>query len=636
MDALFRKLGMDRPITRRDFLNGMAVTAASTQVTGSGWMAQAAAGAPADSGLTAENYPPLRSGLRGNYPASIAEFENLRTAKYKDFPVPAAEITESYDLVIVGAGISGLSAAHFYRKALGEDQRILILDNQDDIGGHAKRNQFEHAGKTYLGFGGTMAVATPYPYSYGAKALLSELGIEVARYPEFINHELEAKYKLGSAMFFDKEHFGEDRVVPGLGRTPWKDFFAQAPLSPAAQRDLVRLHGKNPDYMTGMTVEEKKARLAKMSYQDYLLHVAKIDPGALAVFLGDGERNNKRVDTLPALEAAQHGSIGFNGLGLKLEETYNEGSFFFHFPDGNASVARLLVSRLVPGALPGDQSMNTIVGARLDYSKLDAEGSTMRIRLNSPVVRVKHEGSPGNARWLDIAYRQNASGKLCAVRARNCILACYNRLIPYLVPEIPERQKQALLYPVKVPMVYTNVLLRRWTPFVKLGISRFSAPGMFYPHVQLNPGTTVGGYSGVAAPEEPILVNMIANPNKPGLPRKEQNRAGQQELLTASFQKFELDLRQQLTRMLAGTDFDPAEDILAVTVNRWPYGYAYTYDSLADPDVPPEERPHILGRQRFGLVSIANSDAGAAAFTNQAMDEANRAVEELLVRQGLT
>jgi spermidine dehydrogenase len=636
MDALFRKLGMDRPITRRDFLNGMAVTAASTQVTGSGWMAQAAAAAPADSGLTAENYPPLRSGLRGNYPASISEFENLRTGKYKAFPVPAAEITESYDLVIVGAGISGLSAAHFYRKALGEDQRILILDNQDDIGGHAKRNQFEHAGKTYLGFGGTMAVATPYPYSYGAKALLAELGIEVARYPEFINHELETKYKLGSAMFFDKEHFGEDRVVPGLGRTPWKDFFAKAPLSPAAQRDLVRLHGKNRDYMAGMTVEEKKARLAKMSYQDYLLHVAKIDPGALPVFLGDGERNNKRVDTLPALEAAQHGSIGFNGLGLKLEETYNEGSFFFHFPDGNASVARLLVSRLVPGALPGDQSMNTIVGARLDYSKLDAEGSTMRIRLNSPVVRVKHEGSLESATWVDIAYRQNGNGKLCAVRARNCILACYNRLIPYLAPEIPERQKEALLYPIKVPMVYTNVLLKRWTSFAKLGISRFSAPGMFYPHAQLDPGTTVGGYSGVSTPEEPILVHMIANPNKPGLPRKEQNRAGQQELLTASFQKFELDVRQQLTRMLAGTDFDPAEDILAITVNRWPYGYAYTYDSLGDPDVPPEERPHILGRHRFGLISIANSDAGAAAFTNQAMDEANRAVEELLVRQGLT
>ena len=295
-------------------------------------------------------------------------------------------------------------------------------------------------------------------------------------------------------------------VVPGLGRTPWKEFFAKAPLSEAAQRDLVRLHRKNPDYMAGMTVEEKKAKLARMSYQDYLLHVAKMDVGALPVFLGDGERNNKRVDTLPALEAAEHGSIGFNGLGLKLEETYNEGSFFFHFPDGNASIARLLVSRLVPAALPGNQNMNTIVGLTLDYSKLDVDGSSMRIRLSSPVVRVKHEGVPESATWVDIAYRQN--GKLHAVRGRNSILACYNRLIPYLASEIPEKQKAVLFYPVKVPMVYTNVLLKRWTPFVKLGISHFSSPGMFYPHAQLDPGTTVGSYSGVTTPEEPILVRI--------------------------------------------------------------------------------------------------------------------------------
>jgi spermidine dehydrogenase len=131
-------------------------------------------------------------------------------------------------------------------------------------------------------------------------------------------------------------------------------------------------------------------------------------------------------------------------------------------------------------------------------------------------------------------------------------------------------------------------------------------------------------------------LRMTANPNKPGLPRREQNRAGSQQLLAMKFEDFELQIRRQLSRMLAGGGFDPAADIVAIAVNRWPYGYAYTYDTLADPEMPPEQRPHILGRQRFGLVSIANSDAGAAAFTNQAIDEANRAVQEILVAQGLT
>jgi spermidine dehydrogenase len=631
-DTEYQELGMGRAITRRDFLNGVAigVTGAYTTLNALCDEARQSAGPSGESA----NYPPVRSGLRGNYPAAVAELGQLQTGEYAEFPLASSDIQEEYDLVIVGAGISGLAAAHFYRTALGPEQRILILDNHDDFGGHAKRNEFRHGGKTFIGFGGTMAVATPFPYSYAAKSLLKELGIHIERYSEFINRDLETKYSLGSAMFYDKEHFGEDRVVTGYGRLPWKDFFARAPLSDTARADLIRLHGKNPDYMPERNVEDKRASLAKMSYQDFLLKIAKMSPDALPVFLGDGGRNNKRVDTLPALEAAAHGSVGFNGMGLKLGEEFNEGSYFFHFPDGNASIARLLVSRLAPAAVPGQPSMETVVAAPLDYSRLDLPEAAVRIRLSSPVVRVQHETATATAKWVRIAYRNN--GKVSAVRARNCILACYNRIIPYLLPEIPEDQKRALEYPVKVPMVYTNVLLRRWTAFQKLGVSRFNAPGMYYPHVSLDPGTTVGGYCGVTTPEEPILVHMVANPNRPGLPRKEQNRLGQQELLAMTFEQFELQIRAQLQRMLKTGGFDPGEDILAITVNRWPYGYAYTYDTLADPDLPQEQRPHVIGRRRFGLVSIANSDAGAAAFTNQAIDEAHRAVQELLVGQGLT
>jgi spermidine dehydrogenase len=233
-----------------------------------------------------------------------------------------------------------------------------------------------------------------------------------------------------------------------------------------------------------------------------------------------------------------------------------------------------------------------------------------------------------------IAYMN--AGTVRAARGRYCILACYNALIPFLMPEIPDRQREALSYGVKVPMMYTNLLIRRWTAWQKLGVSRISSPGMYHPSSNLDPGTRIGGYRGFTTPEEPIIVHMVRNPNKPGLPRKEQNRAGQKELLATSFEEFELKIRQQLGRMLSSGGFDPAADILAITVNRWPYGYSYTYDSLGDPDVPPEQRPHVLGRQRFGRVTIANSDAGAAAFTNQAIDEANRAVEELLLIQGLT
>jgi spermidine dehydrogenase len=624
-----RELGMHCAIARRDFLNGVAIgVPAGLSALG---LVQAQGGRAAFS-ANADGYPPLRAGLRGNYPAAVDEFDPIRQGKYTRLFISASDVQEAYDLVIVGAGISGLSAAYFYRAALGSSSRILILDNHDDFGGHAKRNEFRYGGKTFIGFGGTMGIETPYPYSYCAKALIKDLGVEVARNSEFFSRELEQNYGLGAGTFFDKEHFGDDRLVRGNPRLP--QFFMKAPLSDVAQRDLIRLHGKNPDYMAGMSQHDKRAALARMSYQDYLLNIAKINREALPFFMGNGGRNNKRVDTTPALEAAAHGLVGFNGLALDLEPAFKESTYLFHFPDGNASIARLLVGKLIPEALPGSSSMEAIVAAHPIYEKLDDPNSKTRIRLSSPVVRVEHEGAPDRSDWVRIAYRN--SGETYVVHARYCILACYNALIPSLMPELPSDQKQALAYPVKVPMVYTNVLLRKWTAFQKLGVSRISAPGMYYPSTFLDPGSTVGGYQGVTTPEEPIIFHMVANPNKPGLPRKEQNRAGQQELLSLTFDQFELKIRQQLVRMVGAGGFDPAEDIVAITVNRWPYGYAYTYDTLADPDVPPEQRPHILGRRRFGRVTIANSDAGAAAFTNQAIDEANRAVQELLQLQGLT
>jgi spermidine dehydrogenase len=220
--------------------------------------------------------------------------------------------------------------------------------------------------------------------------------------------------------------------------------------------------------------------------------------------------------------------------------------------------------------------------------------------------------------------------RLQSVVANNCILACYNMMIPYLCPELPAKQKEALSYNVKAPLVYTRVAVRNWTAFQNLGIHHIVAPGGYHSYVALDFPVSIGNYRFPARPEEPAVLFLLRTPCRPGLPRQQQYRMGRVELFTTPFATFERNIRDQLGRMLGASGFDPARDIEGITVNRWAHGYAYEYESLSDPDWPPNQRPCVIGRQRFGRIAIANSDAGASAYTNVAIDQAYRAVGELI------
>jgi spermidine dehydrogenase len=617
---------MDRAITRRDFLNGIAIGVAGASLAGA---ARKGFGAS----LPADYYPPALTGLRGSHVGSFEVAHQVRDGAFLEFPRVDVETGEEYDLVVVGGGISGLAAAYFFRKMMGADKRVLILDNHDDFGGHAKRNEFTYQGRTFIGYGGTMSISTPFPYSYVSRALVEELGIDVGRYPEFVDRDLYRKLGLSSAMFFDRESFGEDRLVPGMpsrGGKGWAEFFQKAPLSEKARADLLRLYDQREakDYLPGLAPGEKREKLARMSYQDYLLKHVGVTGEALPFLRHMSFRNNKYIDTCPALEAARSDAPGFSGLHLDETPRLEWGDYTFHFPDGNATLARLLVNRLIPRALPGDHDMESVIRARLLYQNLDESDCPVRMRLGSTVVRLEHEGPAEKADWVRLAYV--SGGKAFGVRARNAVLACYNSIIQFLMPELPERQKAALAQSAKVPLLYTNVFIRNWKAFENLGIDRVSCPGMYHSSVSLDQPVSIGGYQCPKTPEEPIVLHLSRSPAKHGvLPRREQLRAGMHELLTTSFETIELSIRDQLARMLAGGGFDSKEDILGITVNRWPHGYSYTPDTLSDPDVPDWERPHVVGRQPFGRVAIANSDAGAAAFTNTAIDEAHRAVSEL-------
>jgi spermidine dehydrogenase len=202
-------------------------------------------------------------------------------------------------------------------------------------------------------------------------------------------------------------------------------------------------------------------------------------------------------------------------------------------------------------------------------------------------------------------------------------------MIPFLCPELPDRQKQALRYLVKTPLIYANVALRNWASFNKLQVSRVQAPGSYFSSVSLNAVVDIGDYKSPRSPDDPMLIRMVRTPCQPGLSEREQHRAGHYDILGTSFETFEQKIRDQLVRILGAGGFDPDRDISAISVNRWPHGYAYEYNPLFDPDWPEAERPNVIGRTRFGRMTIANADSGAAAYTDSAIDQAHRAVQEL-------
>jgi spermidine dehydrogenase len=637
------KLGMSRPIARRDFLNGVAI-AIGALGAGAAGRALALGGSswPQD---RPDYYPPLLNGMRGSHPGS---FEAAHALRDGDFWSAASAITdtgEEYDLIVVGGGISGLAAAQFFR-AERPDARILILDNHDDFGGHAKRNEFDLDGKLHLLNGGTLEIDSPRPYSPVADGLLRSLGVEPIVLSKACDRdEVYRRLGLKHGVFFDKETFGADRLVAGapnlyegLGGS-WADFLAKAPLSPEARADILRIETARIDYLPGMTSDEKKDRLSRISYRAYLLDIAKVQPITAAFYQTHTQGEwGVGIDAVSALDCWGFYMPGFQGLNLegrtapRMSYTpagYKEtgGSYSFHFPDGNASIARLLVRSLVPGAIPGEDCRD-VVTARADYGRLDAPTNRVRIRLSSIVVRVRNSGEPASSKGVEVAYARQ--GGVYRVRGKACVLASWNMMIPYLCPELPEAQKAALHQVVKTPLVYTSVALRNWTAFQRLGVASVTAPGGYHTSFRLNWPVDIGGYAAERSPERPVLVHMTRTPCQPGLSENDQNRAGRAELLATPFETFEREIRLQLGRTLADGGFDPARDVTAITVNRWPHGYAPEWNPLWGQIYPPGQAPNEIGRARFGRIAIANSDAGAAAYTDCAIDQANRAVGELL------
>jgi len=625
-------------ITRRDFING------TLMVAGSSMLLFDANGQAAMAALSPSYYPPALTGLRGSNPGSYEHAHSRAWAGRSDWG-PTTDLKEEYDLVVVGGGLSGLSAAYFYQQEHGRDKKVLILDNCDDFGGHAKRNEHTIGGDTRLIEGGSESFEGLSGFSETVLNLLGDLGVDMDRFETAYDADFFKRHGLGAACFFNKRTFGEDKLVmhpfcdypgfvEGLMRPTlsYEVAVQQTPLSAKGKQQLLRVL-KGGQHVLKIPKEELPEYIRTHSYFDYLKNTLGVDDPVVlnmarhtAVDYGEGGTDVMSISG--ALASGALGSDPYEAWKDALEEGayqeyVNKGGdtyavkypFIHHFPDGNATIARMLVKRMIPDVGPGETA-EQIVLSRFNYSELDKPGNSARVRLNSTVVNVQHGGDPNSASDVFVDYIHD--NKSYQVKGKGVVMACYNMMIPYIVPDLPKEQDAAFRSLSKVPFQYTTVGLKNWRAMKDAGIGMAMSPGNMHQVVAMDFPVSMGGYEFTKSPDDPCVLHMRSAPlgDTIGAPQADQFREARYRMLGLQFEDCEAEIREHLSGMLPKESFDFDRDVASISVNRWAHGY-----SFGDPGA--------IGRQPFGRITIANSDANDSSSLQNAIGQAWRAVQEL-------
>lgn len=635
-------LGMHRAISRRDFINGVAVAIG----TGGAAVAHAADGAktPATAATASAAAATAGGGYAGQSLTAAAPLHARRDGAPRPTVPPFEAGGEAVDLIVVGAGISGLAAAWWYRRLVGPGARVLVLDALEQLGGHAQRNEFVASnGRRLIGYGGSEALDSPSLWSPAAHELIRDIGIDVTQFDSYYDAGFAERHGLTQhAAWYDPSVWGEGRLVRHGPETPTQDWIAQTPLNETARADLLGLLGAPTDPFPTLTRRQKRARLAHITYDQLLIDTLGLDPQVALLFnhrtrgyLGVGTDATSALDAfalgLPGFDAMQLGDevdAAMSPSGRQAKGGVDE--YINHFPDGNHSVVRALLRSLIPDALPGS-GMESLVLAERDDTQLDQPDAPVRIRLASPVVNVQHAGNLAHAPAVDVSYA-DATGALHTVRAKQVVLACFHRVLPFICPELKPAQVTALNDQVKVPLIYGTVLIRHWQAFVKAGISGFELPGHLWEEIRLDMPVSIGRYRFPDSADEPMLLHLsaVVLDGPRGRPEREQAAAGRRRLYAMSFVELERELRATLEGALGPFGFSAANDIEAITFNRWAHGYAYEYMRPWDRYWPAGPLPIHAARQGWGRIAIANADGGAYAYVQGAIDQATRAIGELL------
>jgi spermidine dehydrogenase len=624
-------LGMEAPITRRDFL-GSVLLASGSLLLGDATPAQLVAG----NEFTGFGGVGEYSNSNGNTWDVLEAGHAIRNSAYDPLPKDVVDTGETYDCVVIGGGISGLAAALFFQRDAAPGMKCLILENHPIFGGEAKQNEFLVDGKRLIAHQGSAIFQLQYPHSFLAR-FYESIGLKAPNltYQRWSGPDPEFPLSTTPYQATGLQHgqygfwFGAKFVrKPGMWLVdPVGKSLQGAPISNATRLEWLR-------WLKGEPVEKKKFERPKVEGDAISRYLDSITLEQHYI-----ERFGLSRETVRTFLSPVEG--GGSGLGPDALSGYSDYAFeMLHplpeenggsdqmFPGGNATIARLMLKTLIPNAIEGANDVQGVCRNQVNFASLDIPGSTTRIRLSSTAIHVAHDGDPNKAGSVTVAYL--SGGKLYKVKARSVVMAGGCWTTKHIVKGLPETHRTAYAQFYRSPCMMANVAVRNWRFLYQMGMTGcrwFEGIGNY---MEVRKLALTGIEESTIGPDSPIVLTLKVLYSYPGHATEEQGNQGRREMLGTSFKDYERRIREQFSEMFAGVGFDAGRDIAGIVLNRWGHAYLSPQPGFffgRDGRPAPRE---TLRSAPFGRIAFANTDLAGAMDHRYSILEAQRAVRQLL------
>lgn len=625
-------LGMDRGITRRDFLNATLLASGGMLLNPVSPAELLAANASPDSNqddFTGYGGIGDYAHSNGNTLPVLEAGHQIRDGQFENLPASVIETGEIYDCVVVGGGISGLAAALIFQRQAGAGKTCLVLDNHPIFGGEAKRNEFLVDGHRLIAHQGSAFFPVPFPHSFIGR-FYDSIGLRTPRleYQKWDGSKPEIQLSrtpyLGNAP--NATYFGPKFGQPqGLWLTdPWGKQLETAPVSAKVRAEMSKFQSagdagaRAPQY-PGDAISR---RLDAVTLEDHMIEHYGVSRDTIRAFLSPGEGAGYGLgpDALSGYTA--YAADMLHPLDIS-DETGTQ-----MFPDGNGGLARLIIKTLIPESIAGSHSLEDVCRNAVNFAALDRAGGPARIRLDSTAVWVKHDGDPAKSEFVTIAYTR--SGKTHRIKARSVVMAGGSWTTRHIVRDLPPDRVEAYSQFYRTPCLMANVAVRNWRFLYKMGISGCQWFEGLGSYMQVRKLALCGADSPTIGPDSPTVLTVKILYTYPGKSTEEQGHLGRGELMSVPFREYERQIRQQFTDMFAHSGFDASRDIAGIILNRWGHAYlspapGFFFGKNGKP-APGE----VLRAAPFGRIAFANTDLSGVADHRSSIIEADRAVGQLL------